>query len=50
MKDDCKKLGYIAIFLMSQYADVYKRNRKPFNPILGETYEIIQPNYRFFCE
>lgn len=49
-KDDCKKMGYIAIFLMSQYADVYGRNRKPFNPILGETFEIIQPNYRFFCE
>lgn len=26
------------------------RNRKPFNPILGETYEIVQPNCRFFSE
>ena len=26
------------------------RNRKPFNPLLGETYEIIQPNYRYFSE
>jgi len=40
-KDECKKLGYIAIFAMSQYSDVYGRTRKPFNPILGETFEII---------
>lgn len=49
-KDDCKRLGLIAIFLISQYEAVYLRNRKPFNPLLGETYEIIQPNYRFVSE
>jgi len=50
VKDDYKKLGMIAIFLLSQYSEVTGRNRKPFNPILGETYEIIQPNYRFVAE
>ena len=35
---------------MSQYSDVYLRNRKPFNPILGETFEIIQPNFRYITE
>jgi hypothetical protein len=40
-KDDSKRLGLIAIFLISQYEAVYLRNRKPFNPLLGETYEII---------
>lgn len=49
-KDDSKKLGYIAIFLMSQYSDVYGRTKKPFNPILGETYEYIAPTYRYVCE
>ena len=49
-KDDCKRLGLIAIFLISQYEAVYLRNRKPFNPLLGETYEVIQPNYRFLAE
>lgn len=49
-EDDYKRLGLIAIFLMSQYSEVYQRNRKPFNPILGETYEIIQPGYRFMSE
>ena len=49
-KDDCKRLGLIAIFLISQYEAVYLRTRKPFNPLLGETYEVIQPNYRFCAE
>lgn len=40
-QDDCERLGHIAIYLMSQYADVYQRNRKPFNPLLGETFEIV---------
>jgi hypothetical protein len=40
-KDDYKRLGMISIALLSQYAEVYLRNRKPFNPILGETYEIL---------
>lgn len=29
---------------------MFGRTRKPFNPLLGETYEIIQPNYRYFTE
>ena len=48
--DDCRRLALISIFFLSQYAEVYLRQRKPFNPILGETYEIIQPNHRFICE
>lgn len=40
-KDDEKRLGLIAIFVMGQYGEVFQRNRKPFNPILGETYELI---------
>lgn len=29
---------------------MYGRNRKPFNPLLGETYEFIQPTFRYLCE
>lgn len=39
--NDFKRLGTIAIFILSQYSEVNMRNRKPFNPLLGETYEII---------
>lgn len=40
-QSDVKRLAYIAIYMMSQYGDVYNRTRKPFNPILGETYELV---------
>ena len=40
----------IACFVLTQYADVIGRTRKPFNPILGETYELVTPNFRFVSE
>lgn len=49
-KNDCKRLAMIACFVLSQYADVVGRTRKPFNPILGETYELLAPNFRFVSE
>lgn len=50
MNDDYKRLALIAVYTLAQYAEISSRNKKPFNPILGETYEIIQPNYRFVAE
>jgi hypothetical protein len=26
------------------------RTAKPFNPLLGETYELVTPKYRFYSE
>jgi hypothetical protein len=39
---------YIAAFTMSSYASTYYRTYKPFNPLLGETFELDltdDPNY-----
>lgn len=49
-KNDIKRLTMIACFVLTQYADVIGRTRKPFNPILGETYELVTPNFRFISE
>lgn len=49
-KNDVKRLALIGCFVLSQYADVIGRLRKPFNPILGETYELVTPNFRFISE
>jgi hypothetical protein len=36
---------YVAAFIISGYASSYYRNgRKNFNPLLGETYELIRPD------
>lgn len=39
MKDPCEQLTYIAAFCVSHYATTSVRTGKPFNPLLGETFE-----------
>lgn len=48
--DSLKRLLYIAAFGIVQYKCSDKRVCKPFNPILGETFELKRPNYLFFSE
>jgi hypothetical protein len=36
-------MAYVAAFAVSQYANAkYRTTRKPFNPIMGETYELVR--------
>jgi len=43
---------YVAAFAASEYASTIGRVAKPFNPLLGETYEYARPDkgYRFLIE
>lgn len=43
---------YVAVFGASEYASSINRIAKPFNPLLGETYEYCRPdqNYRLIVE
>lgn len=34
---------YVAAFAVSGYSSTAGRTSKPFNPLLGETYEIVHP-------
>jgi len=38
-EDSCEQLAYVAAFTISSYANTTSRTGKPFNPLLGETYE-----------
>lgn len=38
-KDPCEQLAYVAAFTISSYSTTSNRTGKPFNPLLGETYE-----------
>lgn len=52
-KSPSKQLLYVAAFAVSGYAATYFRGgRKPFNPLLGETYDYVCPekNFRFVAE
>ncbi|KAG6002163.1 hypothetical protein E4U21_003410 [Claviceps maximensis] len=50
--DSIERLVYVAAFAASVYASTIGRVAKPFNPLLGETFEYVRPdkNYRFFIE
>jgi len=49
-EDPVLRLIYLATFKIAHYKCSLGRVRKPFNPILGETYELDQPDFRFFAE
>ena len=49
-KNSLSRLLYLSIFVISQFQNVVHRTTKPFNPVLGETYEIINERYRLFGE
>ncbi|KAH8383508.1 hypothetical protein KR009_009004 [Drosophila setifemur] len=38
-QDECEQLAYLAAFIVSAYATTSNRIGKPFNPLLGETFE-----------
>lgn len=50
--DPCERMVYVAAFAASEYASTIGRVAKPFNPLLGETFEYARPDkqYRFFIE
>ncbi|KAI9816648.1 MAG: hypothetical protein M1832_005034 [Thelocarpon impressellum] len=50
--DSAERMVYVATFAASEYASTIGRVAKPFNPLLGETYEYARPDkgYRFFIE
>ena len=48
--DPVRRVALIGIFQISSASNGVTSNKKPFNPILGETYEIFGKDYRFLAE
>ncbi|XP_063976836.1 oxysterol-binding protein-related protein 2 [Diachasmimorpha longicaudata] len=44
------RLQYVAAFAVSALASNWERLGKPFNPLLGETYELEREDFRIVCE
>ncbi|SPO26277.1 related to SWH1 - Member of an oxysterol-binding protein family [Ustilago trichophora] len=51
-EDSTKRIAYVAAFAMSNYSSTIGRIAKPFNPLLGETFEYMRPDkkYRYYSE
>lgn len=45
-----KRIMLVAAFGIAQYKCTDNRLNKPFNPILGETFELIGKDYKYFAE
>ncbi|RCH86250.1 hypothetical protein CU098_000895, partial [Rhizopus stolonifer] len=53
LQDSVERLMYVAVFSISTYASTqYRTGRKPFNPLMTETYEAIRPDkgFRYISE
>ncbi|KUJ20077.1 putative oxysterol-binding protein 1A [Mollisia scopiformis] len=52
LKDSVKRLLYVASFACSKHVSASSLYTRSFNPLLGETYEFVDPKkkYRYFAE
>ena len=48
--DSVRRLALSFIGMTSMLHSAKTRKRKPFNPMLGETFEVVQPDFRFISE
>ena len=48
--DSIRRLVLTSTFLISMVADLNIRRKKPFNPMLGETFEYVHDEYRLLIE
>ncbi|WFD00762.1 hypothetical protein MYAM1_003514 [Malassezia yamatoensis] len=50
--DSTRRIAYVAAFAASNYSSTIGRIAKPFNPLLGETFEYARPDlhYRYISE
>ena len=48
-KESCRRLLFATLVNVAHYSSTC-RTKKPFNPILGETYESVGEDYRFVAE
>jgi hypothetical protein len=48
--DPVRRITYISAFVMTWFNSVEVGINKPFNPLLGETYELQTPEYNFMSE
>jgi hypothetical protein len=49
-EDPAKRMMLCAVAQASVFSSMKTRKRKPFNPMLHETYELVMDDFRFFCE
>lgn len=49
-EDSIKRLCYVTAYVITNLTSIEKNSTKPFNPLLGETYELVTDKFRFLAE
>lgn len=49
-RDPVQRMSYVMAFVIASYAGSDERLWKPFNPLLGETYEVQRQSFRVVAE
>ncbi|CDW74380.1 oxysterol-binding protein [Stylonychia lemnae] len=48
--DPIKRLGLVSVYSITILTNIERNSSKPFNPLLGETFEYVDEKMRFFAE
>ncbi|CDW78464.1 oxysterol-binding protein [Stylonychia lemnae] len=49
-QDPIRRLAFIAVYSTTLLTVIEKNTTKPFNPLLGETFELITPSFKYIAE
>ena len=48
--DSDYRMALVAVYMAARKTNVLERSYKPFNSLLGETYELVTSDYKFVAE
>ena len=48
--DPLRRLAFVAIYSTTLLQSIERNTTKPFNPLLGETFELVTPSFKFIAE
>lgn len=49
-QDSLKRLAYVSTYVITNLTCLERNSTKPFNPLLGETFELVTPKFQFIAE
>ena len=48
--DPIRRLAYVATYASVMFTQVERATNKPFNPMLGELFELVTPSFHYLAE
>lgn len=48
--DSLRRLAWVSTYVITNLTCIERNSTKPFNPLLGETFEFVTPKFRFLAE